>query len=41
VAFDLFDYPTATTVILMIAAVVIGVEQLGILARRRIIGAER
>lgn len=41
VAFDLFDYPTAMTVILMIAAVVIGVEQLGILARKKIIGVER
>lgn len=41
VAFDLFDYPTAMTVILMIAVVVIVVEQLGVFARRRIIGAER
>jgi phosphonate transport system permease protein len=41
VAFDLFDYPTAMSVILMIAVVVIGVEQLGILARKKIIGVER
>jgi len=41
VAFDLFDYPTATTVILMIAVIVIVVEQLGVFARKRIIGAER
>ena len=41
VGFDLFDYPTALTVILMIAVVVIGVEQLGVLARRKIIGVER
>jgi phosphonate transport system permease protein len=41
VAFDLFDYPTAMSVILMIAVVVIGVEQLGMLARKKIIGVER
>ena len=41
VAFDLFDYQTAMTLILMIAAVVILVEQLGVLARRRIIGDQR
>ncbi|HHB81623.1 MAG TPA: phosphonate ABC transporter, permease protein PhnE [Aliiroseovarius sp.] len=41
VAFDLFDYPTAMTVILMIAVVVIVVEQLGILARKKIIGVEK
>jgi len=41
VAFDLFDYPTAMSVILMIAVVVIGVEQLGVLARKKIIGVER
>lgn len=38
VGFDLFDYPTAMSVILMIAVVVIIVEQLGVWARRRIIG---
>lgn len=41
VAFDLFDYPTAMTVILMIAVVVIVVEQLGVYARKKIIGGER
>ncbi|SLN20279.1 Phosphate-import permease protein PhnE [Pseudoruegeria aquimaris] len=41
VAFDLFDYPTAMTVIGMIAVVVIVVEQLGIYARKKIIGVER
>ncbi|MBM7068869.1 phosphonate ABC transporter, permease protein PhnE [Actibacterium sp. 188UL27-1] len=41
VGFDLFDYPTALTVILMIAVVVIGVEQLGVWARNRIIGEQR
>lgn len=41
VGFDLFDYPTAMTVILMIAVVVIAVEQLGVWARSRIIGTER
>ena len=41
VGFDLFDYPTAMTVILMIAVVVIGIEQLGVWARRRIIGEQR
>ncbi|MEO0912351.1 MAG: phosphonate ABC transporter, permease protein PhnE [Pseudomonadota bacterium] len=41
VGFDLFDYQTAMTVILMIAVVVIVVEQLGVWARRRIIGDER
>ena len=38
VGFDLFDYPTAMTVILMIAVVVIGIEQLSGRARARIIG---
>jgi phosphonate transport system permease protein len=41
VAFDLFDYPAAMTVILLIAVVVVLVEQLGMLARRRIIGEAR
>ncbi len=41
VGFDLFDYPTAMSVILMIAVVVIAVEQLGGLARQRIIGSAR
>jgi phosphonate transport system permease protein len=41
VGFDLFDYPTAMTVILMIAVVVVLVEQLGGLLRRRIIGTDR
>ena len=41
VGFDLFDYPTAMTVILMIAVVVIAVEQLGAILRRRIIGTDR
>lgn len=38
VGFDLFDYPTAMTVILMIAVVVIAIEQLSGWARNRIIG---
>lgn len=41
VGFDLFDYPTAMTVILMIAVVVIGIEQLSGWARGRIIGDQR
>jgi phosphonate transport system permease protein len=41
VGFDLFDYPTAMTVILMIAIVVIGIEQISGWARTRIIGVER
>lgn len=41
VGFDLFDYPTAMTVILMIAIVVIGIEQLSGWARIRIIGEQR
>lgn len=41
VGFDLFDYPTALTVILMIAVVVIGVEQIGAVLRRKIIGPAR
>ncbi len=41
VGFDLFDYPTALTVILMIAVVVIAIEQLSGLARARIIGEQR
>lgn len=41
VGFDLFDYPTAMTVILMIAVVVIGIEQVSGWARTKIIGEER
>ena len=41
VGFDLFDYPTAMTVILMIAVVVIGIEQLSGWARGKIIGEQR
>jgi len=41
VGFDLFDYPTALTVVLMIAVVVIGIEQLSGYARTKIIGDER
>lgn len=41
VGFDLFDYPTAMTVILMIAIVVIAIEQLSGWARARIIGEQR
>ena len=41
VGFDLFDYPTAMTVILMIAVVVIGIEYLSGWARTKIIGDER
>ncbi|MEO1292594.1 MAG: phosphonate ABC transporter, permease protein PhnE [Pseudomonadota bacterium] len=41
VGFDLFDYPTAMTVILMIAVVVIAIEQLSGWTRRRIIGAQQ
>ncbi|MEM1149115.1 MAG: phosphonate ABC transporter, permease protein PhnE [Pseudomonadota bacterium] len=41
VGFDLFDYPTAMTVILMIAVVVITIEQLSGWARNKIIGDER
>lgn len=41
VGFDLFDYPTAVTVILMIAVVVIGIEQLSGYARSKIIGEQR
>ena len=41
VGFDLFDYPTAVTVILMIAVVVIGVEQIGAVLRQKIIGPGR
>ena len=41
VGFDLFDYPTAMTVIMMIAVVVIGIEQLSGWARTRIIGEQR
>lgn len=41
VGFDLFDYPTALTVILMIAVVVIGVEQIGAVLRQKIIGTTR
>lgn len=41
VGFDLFDYPTAMTVILMIAVVVIAIEQLSGWARTKIIGETR
>ena len=41
VGFDLFDYPTAMTVILMIAVVVIAIEQLSGWARKKIIGEQR
>ncbi|MGR3434712.1 MAG: phosphonate ABC transporter, permease protein PhnE [Shimia sp.] len=41
VGFDLFDYPTAMTVILMIAVVVIVIEQLSGWARTKIIGEQR
>lgn len=41
VGFDLFDYPTAVTVILMIAVVVIGVEQIGAVLRQKIMGPGR
>lgn len=41
VGFDLFDYPTAMTVILMIAVVVIGIEQASGWARTKIIGDQR
>ncbi len=41
VGFDLFDYPTAMSVILMIAVVVIAIEQLSGWARTKIIGEQR
>lgn len=41
VGFDLFDYPTAMTVILMIAVVVIAIEALSTWARKTIIGEQR
>lgn len=41
VGFDLFDYPTAMTVILMIAVVVISIEQISGWARIKIIGEQR
>ncbi len=41
VGFDLFDYPTAMTVILMIAVVVISIEQVSGWARNKIIGEQR
>ena len=41
VGFDLFDYPTAMTVILMIAVVVIAIEQLSGWVRRMVIGEQR
>ena len=41
VGFDLFDYPTAMTVILMIAIVVIAIEQVSGWARRKIIGEQQ
>jgi phosphonate transport system permease protein len=37
VAFDLFDYDTAATIILVIFALVVAVEQVGAWVRRRII----
>lgn len=41
VGFDLFDYPTAMTVIFMIAVVVIGIEHLSGWTRAKIIGEQR
>lgn len=41
VGFDLFDYPTAMTVILMIAVVVIGIEQVSGWTRSKIIGEQQ
>lgn len=41
VGFDLFDYQTAMTVILMIAVVVIAIEALSGYARKKIIGDQR
>lgn len=41
VGFDLFDYPTAMTVILMIAVVVILIEALSTWVRQKIIGEQR
>lgn len=41
VGFDLFDDPTAMTVILMIAVVVISIEHLSVWARTKIIGEQR
>jgi phosphonate transport system permease protein len=41
VGFDLFDYPTAMTVILMIAVVVIGIELVSGWARTKIIGEQQ
>ncbi len=41
VGFDLFDYPTAMSVILMIAVVVIAIEQLSGWTRTKIIGEQR
>lgn len=41
VGFDLFDYPSAMTVILMIAVVVIAIEHLSGWARAKIIGEQR
>lgn len=41
VGFDLFDYPTAMSVILMIAVVVIGIEHVSGWARTKIIGEQR
>ncbi|MCI0755131.1 phosphonate ABC transporter, permease protein PhnE [Teichococcus vastitatis] len=38
VAMDLFDYPTAATILLMIFALVVAVEQAGAWARRRVLG---
>ncbi|MBW4706781.1 phosphonate ABC transporter, permease protein PhnE [Roseobacter sp. YSTF-M11] len=41
VGFDLFDYPTAMTVILMISVVVIGIEQVSGWTRTKIIGEQQ
>ena len=41
VGFDLFDYPTAMTVILMIAVVVVAIEGLSGWVRKKIIGEQR
>ncbi|MBU2867379.1 phosphonate ABC transporter, permease protein PhnE [Pacificibacter marinus] len=41
VGFDLFDYPTAMTVIVMIAVVVLGIEAFSTWARKKIIGEQR
>jgi phosphonate transport system permease protein len=41
VAMDLFDYPTAATIILMVFALVLLVEQAGNLVRARILEGQR